>query len=224
MKERTFDRYSMWVFVLAALVCVWLLAGCKGRERTQAASDAYYGAEALILVAEEGGASPASIFRMHEILIGIQRHVLASRGISQLSELPAPTAKPAAIAADPPAYQARGAAAIEAAKSTGFWVWVGGVVLTALAIARQMNLGGPLVQLASMIAETRATREHKAVRDQLATIGEVMIREVEMAAPSIAQPIKAAVARALPADKFDDAIQTVAYNAPKPAPTLPSAV
>jgi hypothetical protein len=197
------DRTPIFLVAAAAILALLALAGCgKDRIRTQAAADALEGAKALRVVAMNNGIAPEALAVMDAIIPGIRLHVLASRGLTRPDELPPPQLTAPEIAADPEPYSALGVQAVEAAKTAGWWVVIGGGILTALGFAMRNGLFGPVGNwVAGLVTPIQMAREQIRLGN-LAGAAQTFMAVAENAPPEIAQPIKRAVDKALTPEQW----------------------
>ena len=149
---------SLWLILV---LCLSVFCGCTARR--QNAADAVAGIHALQTISD-----PASAAVAQTVAIAASQHAAAAAGTT-VAKLPAPTMTPAAIVADPQKYQHQAQAATE---SVGFWLAVGGGILTGLvtlaAVVRQTGIGGPLVTLAAAVLENAGQRFKRKETEQLA--------------------------------------------------------
>lgn len=173
---------SLLIIVLIALV------GCgRDQQRTQAASDAVAGIDAMTIVAPQTA----------PIAAGATDHVLATRGLERRAQLPPPSMAPADIVADVQAYQEQGRVAITESLSPGWLGAIFGGGLALLGIAGRLGLLGPIGGwLAGAITPARQAVA-QARNGNLAGAALTMMGQIEAAPPEIAKPIKQAISKAL---------------------------
>lgn len=172
-----------------AIPFLLILAGCASQARDQAAADALAGIDAMAQVA------PATA----PIASGASDHVLATRGVRDRSELPAPQMQPAAIVAAPEDYQAQGKQAIEDSAGWGVLAGIGSALVLALGVARQLGVGGPLVGIAEWVLTSGRQRAQEAAKQarqgDLAGAAVSIIGAIESAPAAVAKPVKKAVSK-----------------------------
>ena len=178
------DTVTMFVFVA---VIILALTGCKDGPRDQAAADAIAGIDAMTIVAPE----------TQPIAVGATDHVLATRGLERRGQLPTPRMAPATIVNNADAYQQQGKDAIEASKSLGFVGILLGAAVAIAGIIKATGLGGPLVQMAATLVESRATKAQKQHASDLAGVGVVAIQVLESLPPEQGGAIKKAISKAV---------------------------
>jgi len=156
---------------IVLLVLLGVMLGCNG-ERKQNASDAIAGIDAV----------RAGVVTLESIYDPIVKLVAASAD-AKVEDLPTPQINPSQLADKLDAY-VEIADEAEASAGNSFWaeaaLWATGAVAAAIGIVKSLGVGGPLVNIASVLFESRQTRASKTKQKEVANLGLLAIEIIEV--------------------------------------------